>query len=500
MIRLLIADDSAFMRIAIRKLIDSNAEIVVVGEAKNGQMCVDMANSLRPDVITMDVNMPLMDGLDATRIIMNSCPTPIIMLSSLTESDSEITLKALEYGAVDFVAKKSSFVELDLVKIGEELLEKLVFWGNKKDRLFKKNTRNNSAEQNFSLIKSYNYRKISSKEKPKLVVLACSTGGPAALSLTLKSMKPLQCPMVIAQHMPSYFTKGFANHLKDLTDLNVVEGVDGMELSPGIIVIIKGGSDAVVVETTSKRLILRERTDSTAFIHPNADILFESVSRLSCTVAVVIMTGMGNDGTRGAEELVSLKECHVLVQEPSTCIIDSMPNSVIERKLASEILIPEQIGVRLTELVGYEDKTKSGSYSNEKLVKKKIFIVDDSKVIRDLLKRIISGNNCFTVTGEAKNGLEALSKINQNQPDLILLDIDMPLMDGIEFLGELRQTSNIPVIVITSLALDERRLDKELLELGISGRIAKPSGELTLDINSITAKEIVKLIKKTLNI
>ena len=134
MIKLLISDDSAFMRIAIRKMVEGHPDIEVVGEARTGQMCVEMAETLRPDVITMDVEMPVMDGLEATRQIMARCACPIIMLSSLTERNSVTTIKALELGAVDFIAKKSSFVQLDIVKIGDELVDKLRYWAKKRSR------------------------------------------------------------------------------------------------------------------------------------------------------------------------------------------------------------------------------------------------------------------------------------------------------------------------------------------------------------------------------
>ena len=175
MIKLLISDDSAFMRIAIRKMVEGHADIQVVGEARTGQMCVEMAETLRPDVITMDVEMPVMDGLEATRQIMARTPTPIIMLSSLTERNSVTTIKALELGAVDFIAKKSSFVQLDIVKIGDELVDKLRYWAKKRARFAPGGIQ--PVRSRIDTSTAVHQRKTENQGVPGLIVLGISTAG-----------------------------------------------------------------------------------------------------------------------------------------------------------------------------------------------------------------------------------------------------------------------------------------------------------------------------------
>jgi two-component system chemotaxis response regulator CheB len=352
MIRLLISDDSAFMRIAIRKMVESEPDIEVVGEAKTGQMCVEMARDLRPDVITMDVEMPVMDGLEATRQIMAATPCPIIMLSSLTERNSVTTIRALELGAVDFIAKKSSFVQLDIVQIGADLVEKLRYWAKKKTRLSVLRGSAPSAPSSATKAPESEkpLRSVPTIQNAGLVVLGISTGGPATLPMVLKSMGRLGCPMVVAQHMPPMFTSGFASHLRTETGLDVVESSEQMELKPGMIVIVKGGTDVVVREPFPGKLMLYQKTDQQASIHPNADVLFRSAASASCPVVAVVMTGMGSDGMLGAKDLVARKNAHVLAQDPESCIVDGMPASTIKAGLASAVLTPKDIGLRLSRL------------------------------------------------------------------------------------------------------------------------------------------------------
>lgn len=353
MIRLLISDDSAFMRIAIRKMVESEPDIEVVGEAKTGQMCVEMARDLRPDVITMDVEMPVMDGLEATRQIMAATPCPIIMLSSLTERNSVTTIRALELGAVDFIAKKSSFVQLDIVQIGADLIEKLRYWAKKKTHVAALRSLNAPVPGPKSLgtpAGERQLRTVPNGPGAGLVVLAISTGGPATLPMVLKSMGRLPCPMVIAQHMPPMFTSGFASHLRSESGLDVMESTDQMELKAGMVVIVKGGTDVVVREPFPGKLMLYQKTDPNAGIHPNADVLFRSAAAASCPVIAVVMTGMGSDGMLGVKDLLARKNAHVLAQSPESCIVDGMPTSTINAGLASAVLAPTEIGTRLSRL------------------------------------------------------------------------------------------------------------------------------------------------------
>lgn len=343
--RVLIVDDSAFMRTAIRKMLQIDPDIQVVGEARNGLVALEMVEQLAPDVITMDVEMPEMDGLTATREIMRRAPTPIIMISSLTERGAATTLKALEYGAVDFISKQSSFVQLDIVQIGEELLGKVRHWARGRGR------RQASPVPVISAATDAVLKKAVPKGRPTLIVVGVSTGGPAALPQLLAAMGRLTCPVVIAQHMPPLFTKSLAATLRGDSGLDVVEGEDAMPLLPGRIVIAPGGTDSVVREPLPGQLSLHTRLRSELPIHPSVDVLFSSAAALPGSVAAVVLTGMGSDGAKGVRELAE-KGAPVLVQEPASCVVDGMPGAALATGVASDVLSLADIGRRLKRWAG----------------------------------------------------------------------------------------------------------------------------------------------------
>jgi two-component system chemotaxis response regulator CheB len=345
LIRLLVADDSAFMRIAIRKMVEADPRVQVVGEARNGAEAVELAEKLNPHVITMDVEMPGMDGLAATAAITSRRKCPIIMVSSMTEEGAATTLKALASGAVDFIPKKSSMAQLDIAQIGEDLLKKVRYWAERSPP-----ANSGGIPAPAALPPGSPACPVRPAGELGLVLAGVSTGGPATLLPLLKAMGPLPCPMVIAQHMPPLFTRTFADHLARDTGLEVVEGTQGMPLAPGLVVISPGGTDSLVRENHPGRLTLLLRRHDDMPVHPSADVLFLSAAGLSVEVAAVILTGMGNDGAKGALELRrSRRNCPVLVQEPATCVVDGMPASALQAGAATEALAPEEIGRRLAE-------------------------------------------------------------------------------------------------------------------------------------------------------
>jgi len=304
-----------------------------------------MLETLNPDVITMDVEMPGMDGLSATRIIMERFPRPIIMLSSMTEQGTETTLKALAAGAVDFISKKSSFVQLDIVKIGKELHEKIRYWG---ERRLLKSSVNRTPQSNWPV---KGLPDCSGGFNPELILIGVSTGGPAILPNLLHVMGHLTCPVVIAQHMPLLFTEGFARHLKLSSGLNVLQASDGMALIPGMVVVCPGGSDTTLREPLPGRLLSCIKHDAATQVHPSIDKLFLSAVRLDRKVVAIVMTGMGSDGTIGARALAA-RGCQVLAQEPGECTVDGMPTSAIDSGVVNEVLNVENLGRRLRTWAG----------------------------------------------------------------------------------------------------------------------------------------------------
>lgn len=345
MIKLLIVDDSGFMRVAIRKMVEADARIQVVGEARNGAIALSMVESLQPNVITMDIEMPEMDGLEAIRRIMASQPRPIIVLSSLTQAGAPTTLKALELGAVDFISKASSFVQLDIVHIQNELLEKIRYWGHRVAPPV------GAAAANPTISRrpppASGGRRAAPRGKVDMVAVGVSTGGPRMLPVMLQHVGKLHCPVVVAQHMPAAFTPSFADHLQTQTGLRVVEGKDGAKLENGIVVILPGGTDAVVRAAPFQGFTLRIQHQPGLTVHPSVDLLFRSVAATARQAVGVILTGMGRDGCDSAGEMAA-KGWPVLAQTPSTCVVDGMPGEVIAAGHASDVLSLEEIGRRLT--------------------------------------------------------------------------------------------------------------------------------------------------------
>lgn len=346
-VRLLIVDDSRLMRTAVRAIVADSPEIEVIGEARDGATAVAMTRALRPDVITMDIEMPGMDGLEATRAIMTGQPTPIIVLSSHSSLGAATSIKALGLGAVDFLEKTDGLARMDIRGIDRDLCAKLLHWGRR--TVGGAEARPAAAprpEAETLEPPALGTQAIETVEAVDLVVVAVSTGGPKTLPCLLQAMGALRCPVVVAQHMPEYFTASYAEHLRAALGLDVVESTDGMVLAPNRIVILMGGVDSTIERTGAGGFRLRRLATSTATIHPSADVLFESAAQAARAPVAVILTGMGADGSAGARRFFE-RRLPVLAQTPATAVVWGMPGAAIDAGVVTHILPVEGIGRQL---------------------------------------------------------------------------------------------------------------------------------------------------------
>src|SRR5580700_10322317 len=342
-LRVLVVDDLGFMRIALRQIVETDGDMRVVGEARNGEEAVSLARQLKPDVVTMDIEMPVLDGIEATRQILAEVkPRPVvIMVSSYTQAGAAATMKALQFGAADFVSKESAFTKTDLGHIDSELRTKIRLWAKRRGAASPVTARAGPRPELVGL--------AGPPRAPAgpvdLIVIGVSTGGPSTLATLLRAIGAVSPAIVIAQHMPPFFTACLAQSLSEDTGLVVREGEDRKPVPAGEVTILPGGRDALVAPRTGGGFELR-LTQAQGAVHPSADVLFEAAAMAARHPVAVILTGMGNDGTRGAGRFAH-RGLPVLVQRPDTCIVGGMPGAAIEAGVASESLSLEDIAARL---------------------------------------------------------------------------------------------------------------------------------------------------------
>ncbi|MBK1836203.1 chemotaxis-specific protein-glutamate methyltransferase CheB [Azospirillum sp. YIM B02556] len=350
-IRLLVVDDSNFVRVALRKMLELAPDIEIVGEARNGAEALRLSRKLKPHVVAMDLNMPIMDGIESVQAIAAEKGPPCIMVSNETSEGAAATIRALETGAVDFVCKNSSFVTFDMASIERQLTEKVRHWG----RWRMASTGTSSDDQTAEVVPASAPAPAAGAipeplsppsrlphpgghgHRPDLVVVGVSTGGPVALVELLGALGPLPCPLVVAQHMPASFTTGFAASLARSLGRPVEEGGDGAALKPGAVAILRGGADWTVRRSAPGRFTLHAADPAGAIYHPSADRLFRSAAEAAESPVAVVLTGMGDDGTAGATAFAE-RRFPVLVQDPATCAVDGMPRSAIRAGVATEVL------------------------------------------------------------------------------------------------------------------------------------------------------------------
>ncbi len=346
-VRVLVVDDSAFMRKAISMMLESDPDIKVVGMGRNGEEGVELVEKLKPDVVTLDIEMPRMDGLTALKHIMAKNPTPVMMVSSLTTDGASATLDALNLGAVDFIPKQLSFVALDIVKIKEELLAKIKHIAKNK-RLLMSRVRMQSKAALLSASKPANIKYptgptttlvCKGKGSRSIIAIGSSTGGPPALQAIIPKLpKNLPVPVTVVQHMPPTFTKSLADRLNSLSSVQVKEAEADEPLNPGVVYIAPGDKHLIVKGTATKGRILLSDEPTDTLHKPAVNVMMKSVAGIHGRSTLgVILTGMGNDGMEGLR-LVKEKGGCVFAQNEESCVVYGMPRSVVEADLADKVI------------------------------------------------------------------------------------------------------------------------------------------------------------------
>ena len=344
-VRVLIVDDSAFMRKVLETIFNADPQFQVAGHAKDGREAVALAESLKPDVITMDINMPHMDGLQATAQIMTTNPRPIVVVSSESRDGAASTLKALELGAIEFIAKPSGAIDLDMQSIREDLLRKVKMAA--KVRVVRTASRLAATLQSLAPVPNSTPRSTtianhSSTPAPAdmrfpVVVLAASTGGPATvMRLAPGFTKDFPAAVILVQHMPAAFTTQFAAQLAEFTEIRVKEAESGETIQPGNLYICPGAQHLRV--NPLGRMQLDSVAGRISGYLPNIDVTMESVAAYGGALSIaVVLTGMGADGAQGARAIKKAGG-HVIAQDEATSVIFGMPAEAIKLQAVDQVL------------------------------------------------------------------------------------------------------------------------------------------------------------------
>ncbi len=353
-IRVLIVDDSPFMRKALERMLTDAPDLQVVGSARDGQDALEKIPQLKPDIVTLDVEMPRMDGLTCLRHIMARHPMPVLMVSSLTQEGATATLEALALGALDFIPKESSLATQSILQIQRDLQEKV---------------RRLALSPRFQRQRAVAPPAAPGAVRPpaplpprpltppsgglpaspmaELLAIGCSTGGPKALQDLLPALPAsLPVPVLIVQHMPASFTKPFAERLDGLCKVHVKEAEHGEGLKAGTVYIAPGGVHLNYRQRGGSAAVELNPEPASSLHRPSVDVMFQTIA-LECSrqVLAVILTGMGSDGARGMEQLKA-KGAHTLAEAEESCVVYGMPKAAFERGCVDQVApLPELAGI-----------------------------------------------------------------------------------------------------------------------------------------------------------
>ena len=340
MIRVLVVDDSSFFRRRITEFLSSDERIEVIGQAVDGMDAIEKTNELNPDVITMDIEMPKLDGISAVKKIRETKRTPILMFSSLTHDGAKATFEALDAGASDFLPKRFQDIaseQKDAIKKLCDCIHSLARRGNR-----------NAVAAKIKIPTSLRSSSAASSKGYQLAVIGASTGGPVAIEKVLKQLpENYPLPILLIQHMPASFTGAFSERLDKLCAINVKEAENGDELKPGTAYIAPGGRQMRLKQNGRSNMISIEDEPVATTYKPSVDITFNSIAEAyRGRVLAIVLTGMGSDGCDGAKMLRE-KGATVWAQDEASCVVYGMPMAVVKQNLADKVMSVDEIGMSL---------------------------------------------------------------------------------------------------------------------------------------------------------
>jgi two-component system, chemotaxis family, protein-glutamate methylesterase/glutaminase len=351
-IRVLIADDSAVARTALSRMLESAPSVQVCGTARNGLEALEKVRQLRPDVVTLDVEMPVLNGLDVLKRIMKEFPRPVIMISSLTRQGAEVTIQALGVGAFDYLPKSDSGVPLDPQKLQHDLIAKIEAAAHSPlaREVHASNFTPQSAIQTFALEES--------RAVPEMIVLGTSTGGPKVLQEFLPEL-PADLPvgMLVVQHMPPGFTAPFARRLDSLCKLKVREAQHGETIDPGMVYIAPAGQHTTLGRRLGTRATMCLSMEPTGTLHkPSVDVTMLSAAKTFGSQTLgIIMTGMGSDGLQGMTAIHDAGGI-TIGQDEATCAVYGMPRCCAENGILDKVVPLPQLSRQILHILRYRPR------------------------------------------------------------------------------------------------------------------------------------------------
>jgi two-component system, chemotaxis family, protein-glutamate methylesterase/glutaminase len=334
-IRILVVDDSLLMQHVLTDILQSDPQFLVVGTARDGEEALEKIPALNPDVVTLDIEMPRMNGLTAVRKIMEKNPVPVVMISALTQREAQLTLKALEFGAVDYVPKPSGQISLNMNSVRDELLLKV------------KTAASANVRPKPILTTESEQTKLRSSER--IIVIAASTGGPPALTHVLSHLPSNIPPMLVVQHMPKGVTKLFADGLNQSCKFQVKEAEEGDYLQEELALIAPGGFHMSI--TKNGRIKLNQ-DPPVNYVRPAADVTMNASAEVYGAKNIgVVLTGMGSDGAKGIRAIKE-KGGATIAQDEKTSVIFGMPNMAIQTGCVDVVAPLEKISKEIMTACG----------------------------------------------------------------------------------------------------------------------------------------------------